>query len=74
MGSSPILIPKTNNMKVKIQNFCFALTSLGIISSLLGIALFGKELASLYQIGMIMGFGLGLTSVGFILRLISNKF
>jgi len=74
MGSSPILIPKTNNMKVKIQNFCFALTSLGIISSLLGIAFLGKEIASLYQIGMIMGFGLGLTSVGLILRLISNKF
>ena len=61
-------------MKVKIQNFCFALTSLGIVSSLLGIALCGKELASLYQIGMIMGFGLGLTSVGLILRIISNKF
>ncbi len=61
-------------MKVKIQNFCFALTSLGILSSLGGLVLMTNFDTNLYKIGMIMGFGLGLTSVGLILRILSNKF
>jgi hypothetical protein len=64
-------------MKVKIQNFCFALTSLGIISSLGGLVLIThveKDITNFYQIGMIMGFGIGIALTGFILRLISNKF
>jgi hypothetical protein len=60
-------------MKVKIQNFCFALTSLGILSSLGGLALM-TMLKSVYTVGLVMGFGIGLTLTGFILRLISNKF
>lgn len=64
-------------MKVKIQNFCFALTSLGVISSLGGLVLIThveKDIINFYQIGIIMGFGLGLTLTGFILRILSNKF
>jgi len=64
-------------MKVKIQNFCFALTSLGVLASLCGLVLITrveKDLSNFYTIGMIMGFGIGLASIGLILRLITNKF
>ena len=50
-------------MKVKIQNFCFALTSLGVLASLCGLVLITrveKDLSNFYTIGMIMGFGIGL--------------
>lgn len=73
MGSSPILTTKNYKMiKSKIQNFAFALTSLGIVASLVGLVVLNK-FDNLYVTGMAMGSGISLALVGLIIRLVSNK-
>jgi len=59
-------------IKSKIQNFAFAITSLGIVTSLVGIVTLNK-FDNLYVTGMAMGSGISLALVGFVIRLISNK-
>jgi flagellar motor component MotA len=73
MGSSPILTTKNYNMiKSKIQNFGFALTALGVVTSLVGIVTLNK-FDNLYVTGMAMGSGISLALVGLVIRLLSNK-
>jgi hypothetical protein len=59
-------------IKSKIQNFGFALTALGVVTSLVGIVTLNK-FDNLYVTGMAMGSGISLALVGLVIRLLSNK-
>jgi len=61
-----------NMIKSKIQNFGFALTALGVVTSLVGIVTLNK-FDNLYVTGMAMGSGISLALVGLVIRLLSNK-